>query len=191
MPERSEVSYFGAGPAALPTDVLEAAAASLVNHQGLGLGLGEVSHRSPTANQILADTKANLTKLLNIPDDYEILFMQGGGTGQFSAVVQNLVSVWIERRRRKYAASLGEENETEIIAEVQKEIDENLKLDYIVTGSWSLKASQEAQRMLGSKYVNVAADAKKANDGKFGVIPSEDTWNLTPTPKEGGKAAPA
>lgn len=191
MPERSEISYFGAGPAGLPTEVLEEAAASLLNYNGLGLGLGEVSHRSPTANKILADTKANLTKLLDIPEDYEILFMQGGGTGQFSAVVQNLVSVWIERRRKRIAASIGEQDDAAIVSELQKQIDNDLKLDYIVTGSWSLKASQEAKRMLGEKYVNIVTDARKSNNGKFGDIPSEDTWNLTPTPKEGGKASPA
>ncbi|KAI5299668.1 hypothetical protein KEM56_003056 [Ascosphaera pollenicola] len=191
MPERSEVSYFGAGPAGLPTDVLEDAAASLLNYNGLGLGLGEVSHRSPTANQILADTKANLTRLLDIPEGYEILFMQGGGTGQFSAVVQNLVSVWIERRRKRIIESTGESDGTAIVLELQKQIDNDLKLDYIVTGSWSLKASQEAKRLLGEKYVNVVTDARKSNNGKFGDIPPEDTWSLTPIPKEGGKAAPA
>ncbi|KAI5285753.1 Phosphoserine transaminase [Ascosphaera aggregata] len=191
MPERSEISYFGAGPAGLPTNVLDDAAASLLNYNGLGLGLGEVSHRSPTANKILADTKANLTKLLDIPEDYEILFMQGGGTGQFSAVVQNLVGVWIERRRQRIVKSIGDGDECALLQELQEQIDEQLKLDYIVTGSWSLKASQEAKRMLGEKYVNIVVDARKSNNGKFGDIPPEITWDLTPTPKEGGKAAPA
>lgn len=91
MPTREEVAYFGAGPAPLPTSVVEAGAKAFVNFNDSGLGLGEISHRSPTANKILEDTKANLSTLLDIPDNYEILFMQAGGSGEFSAVVQNLV----------------------------------------------------------------------------------------------------
>ncbi|KAJ5470900.1 hypothetical protein N7530_008257 [Penicillium desertorum] len=197
MPSRQEVSYFGAGPAPLPTSVVEAGANAFVNFNDAGLGLGEISHRSPTANKILNDAKANLSALLDIPDNYEILFMQAGGSGEFSAVVQNLVPVWIERRRRraevdvKKAQPDAEQAEVDelVFQRLQKEIDEELKLDYLVTGSWSLKASQEASRLIGSKYVNVALDARKANGGKFGTIPAEDSWSLTPTKKEGGKGS--
>ena len=79
MPSREEVSYFGAGPAPLPTSVLEDGAAAFVNYKNSGLSLCEISHRSSTANEILANTKARLTELLDIPDDYEVLFMHGGG----------------------------------------------------------------------------------------------------------------
>lgn len=197
MPSRQEVAYFGAGPAPLPTSVVEAGGKAFVNFNDSGLGLGEISHRSPTANKILADAKANLSTLLDIPDNYEILFMQAGGSGEFSAVVQNLVSVWIERRRRRAEADIlkanpGAEKEQvdeQVFQRLQKEVDEELKLDYLVTGSWSLKASQEAARLVGSKYVNVALDARKSNNGKFGKIPAEDTWSLTPTKREGGKGS--
>ncbi|ODM20446.1 hypothetical protein SI65_03499 [Aspergillus cristatus] len=197
MPTRQEVAYFGAGPAPLPTSVVEAGAQAFVNYNDSGLGLGEISHRSPTANKILEDTKANLSTLLDIPDNYEILFMQAGGSGEFSAVVQNLVSVWVERRRRKAEADVLAANPNEdkarveelVFQRVQKEVEEQLKLDYLVTGSWSLKASQEAARLVGSKYVNVALDARKANDGKFGTIPAEESWSLTPTKREGGKGS--
>ncbi|OQE93146.1 hypothetical protein PENNAL_c0006G01820 [Penicillium nalgiovense] len=197
MPSRQEVSYFGAGPAPLPTSVVEAGANAFVNFNDAGLGLGEISHRSPTANKILNDAKANLSALLDIPDNYEILFMQAGGSGEFSAVVQNLVPVWIERRRRKAEADVkkaqpdAEQAEVDelVFQRLQKEIDEELKVDYLVTGSWSLKASQEASRLIGSKYVNVALDARKANNGKFGTIPAEDSWSLTPTKKEAGKGS--
>jgi phosphoserine aminotransferase len=197
MPSRQEVAYFGAGPAPLPTSVVEAGGKAFVNYNDCGLGLGEISHRSPTANKILADAKTNLSTLLDIPDNYEILFMQGGGSGGFSAVVQNLVSVWIERRRRRAEADIlkanpGAEKEQvdeQVFQRLAKEVDEELKLDYLVTGSWSLKASQEAARLVGSKYVNVALDARKANNGKFGKIPAEDSWSLTPTKREGGKGS--
>lgn len=194
MPTRQEVSYFGAGPAPLPTPVVEAGAKAFVNYNDCGLGLGEISHRSPTANKILDDTKTNLTALLDIPDNYEILFMQGGGSGEFSAVVHNLVSVWVERRRRRAEADVVKTNSAADKAEVdelvfqrlQKEVDQELKLDYLVTGSWSLKASQEATRLVGAKYVNVALNTRNVNGGKFGKIPAEDTWSLTPTKREGG-----
>ncbi|KAK2749412.1 Phosphoserine transaminase [Myotisia sp. PD_48] len=190
MPSREEVAYFGAGPAPLPTPVVEAAAKAFVNYNDCGLGLGEISHRSPAANKILADTKAGLTTLLDIPDTYDILFLQAGGTGGFSTVVQNLVGVWVERRRRKLAKQFNDD-EARVVAELKKQVEEELKLDYIVTGSWSLKAAQEAKRLIGEKYVNIAVDSRDANGGKFGKIPAESDWKLTLSKKEGGKATPA
>ncbi|GFG18932.1 phosphoserine aminotransferase [Aspergillus udagawae] len=183
MPSRQEVAYFGAGPAPLPTSVVEAGAKAFVNYNDCGLGLGEISHRSPAANKILEDAKASLTTLLDIPDDYEILFLQGGGSGQFSSVVQNLVGVWVERRRQRADAdnSATENKDEQVVQRLQKEIQEELKLDYIVTGSWSLKAAQEATRLVGAKYVNIALDARTANNGKFGKIPAEETWSLSPS----------
>ena len=87
MPERADITYFGAGPALLPTDVLETAAAALINFNDTGLGLAEHSHRSQLATDIVNTTKKDLATYLNVPDDYEILFMQGGGSGEFSATV--------------------------------------------------------------------------------------------------------
>jgi phosphoserine aminotransferase len=179
MVNRSDVNYFGAGPAPLPTAVLEKASQALLNYKDKGIGLCEISHRSPEANEILADAKKALSTLLDIPDDYEILFLQSGGSGEFSAVVYNLVAIWVEKKRAKIAKEVGD-NKDEVLKRLRKVVDEELRLDYLVTGSWSLKASQEAARLVGAKHVNVATDARKANDGKFGKIPSEDQWNLTP-----------
>ena len=126
--------------------------------------------------------------LLDIPDNYEILFLHGGGSGEFSAVVFNMVAVWVEKRRRGAEVELGNDDEA-IVARVREELKRSLRLDYLVTGSWSLKASQEAARLLeplGENFVNVAMDARKANGGKFGTIPREHTWNLTPTDANGG-----
>ncbi len=83
MPSRSDITYFGAGPALLPTVVLEEAAKALLNYHDTGLGLAEHSHRSQLASDIINQTKTDLASCLDIPDNYEILFMQGGGTGQF------------------------------------------------------------------------------------------------------------
>ncbi|CZT08489.1 related to 3-phosphoserine aminotransferase [Rhynchosporium agropyri] len=187
MPSREDITYFGAGPALLPTNVLAKAAEALVNFNNTGLGLAEISHRSETATTILNEAKADLASFLDIPDDYEILFMQGGGSGQFSATVYNLVGIWIERRKQKILNDLGIKEgknipEDVILKELEKAVQEELKIDYLVTGSWSLKASQEAARLIGEEYVNVAADARKVNDGKFGKIPEESTWKLSKNP---------
>jgi phosphoserine aminotransferase len=198
MPSRSEVNYFGAGPAPLPTSVLERASQALLNYEDQGIGICEISHRSPQANQVLADAKAAMTALYDIPDTHEILFLQGGGTGQFSSVVYNLVGVWVEKRRKRaeedISVALADGKEPGVLGDVQqkvldrlrKEVDQELKLDYLVTGSWSLKASQEAARLVGASKVNVATNAKTQNGGKFGIILPESTWTLTKRKREGG-----
>lgn len=189
MPFREEVAYFGAGPAPLPTRVLEEGAKAFFNYENTGLSLAEISHRSPTANQILADTKASLTALLDIPENYEILFMHGGGSGEFSAVVFNMVAVWVEKSRRRAEAECNGDSD-QVLERVRQEIRQDLRLDYLVTGSWSLKASQEAAALLeplGKDLVNVAVDARRQNAGKFGTIPAEDIWSLSQSSKGQGK----
>jgi len=179
MPSRSEVSYFGAGPAPLPTEVLESASSALLNYKNLGIGITEMSHRSPEANAILADAKQAMIHLLDIPESYEILFLQGGGSGEFSAVVYHMVSIWVERARQLLDAKRGEDmTEEEKIAELKQHVNEHMRLDYLVTGSWSLKASQEAARLVGADKVHVVTDARKHNNGNFGMIPSPQTWDL-------------
>lgn len=175
------------GPALLPTNVLEKAAEALVNYNGTGLGLAEHSHRSEIAAKVLNEAKADLATFLDIPNDYEVLFMQGGGSGEFSATVYNLVGVWVEKRKQKILKELGikegqEIPEDVIVKELEKAVQGELKIDYLVTGSWSLKASQEAARLVGAEHVNVVADARKINDGKFGKIPEESTWKLSKNP---------
>ena len=191
MPTREEVAYFGAGPAPMPTPVLAAGAKAFLNYESSGLSLAEISHRSATATKILADTRAALASLLDIPENYEILFLHGGGSGEFSAVVFNMVAVWAEKRRRRAESELGSDEE-KILERVKREVKEDLRLDYLVTGSWSLKASQEAAQLLeplGKGFVNVALDTRQSNGGKFGTISEEETWKLTPSNHEGGKGS--
>lgn len=83
MPYRAEITYFGAGPALLPTSVLENATQALLNYNDTGLGIAEHSHRSQYAADIINQAKTDLASYLDIPEDYEILFMQGGGSGEF------------------------------------------------------------------------------------------------------------
>lgn len=75
----------------MPESVLEKARGELMNWQGCGMSVMEMSHRGAQFAEILADTKGRMRKLLNIPEKYEILFMQGGATAQFAAVPLNLM----------------------------------------------------------------------------------------------------
>lgn len=169
MPSRADVTYFGAGPALLPTDVLEDAAKALVNYNDTGLGIAEHSHRSAIATTIINEAKADLASYLDIPDDYEVLFLHGGGSGEFAATAYNFAGSWVARKQ----AEVGSGPELKAAAK-------DLKLDYIVTGGWSQKAKAEAERLFGKEHVNVVADAREANGGKYGVIPDESTWKLSP-----------
>lgn len=183
MPARADITYFGAGPAALPTDVLEAAAQALIDYKDTGLGIAEHSHRSALAETIIDEAKADLASYLDIPaGDYETVIMQGGGTGEFSASVYNLVGAWVARQHAAIVKELGGEgaaDEAAVVAALRARVETGLKLDYLVTGSWSLKAYQEAVRLLGPEYVNLAADSRTINDGKFGKIPDPSTWKLS------------
>jgi phosphoserine aminotransferase len=82
---------FSAGPAILPEEVLLEAQKELFMLPGVGMSILEISHRSKTFDAILADAKAGIKNLLNVPDNYEILFLQGGASLQFSMVPLNLM----------------------------------------------------------------------------------------------------
>jgi len=83
---------FSAGPAALPQPVLARARDELLDYQGAGLSVMEMSHRSSEFEAIARGAEADLRELLAVPDDYKVLFLQGGATGQFSAVPLNLAA---------------------------------------------------------------------------------------------------
>ena len=75
----------------LPLSVLERAGKEITNYQGSGMSVMEMSHRSKVFQKIFDDTKAKFRKLMAVPDDYEILFLQGGASTQFSAIPLNLI----------------------------------------------------------------------------------------------------
>jgi len=84
---------FCAGPAALPTAVLERARDEMLNYQGMGVSIMEMSHRDPRFQAVASNAEANLRKLLAVPDDYAVLFTQGGASAQFSAIPLNLAGL--------------------------------------------------------------------------------------------------
>ena len=92
MTEEYRVYNFAAGPSTLPVEVLRKCADEMLNYEGTGESVMEMSHRSAEFKKIIEDAEANLRSLMNIPDDYYVLFLQGGGTLQFSMVPINLMT---------------------------------------------------------------------------------------------------
>ena len=88
----SRVYNFSAGPAVLPLPVLEEARRDLVALPGVGMSVMEISHRSKTFEDIMQSAEADMRKLGGIPDNYKILFLQGGASLQFSMVPMNLLT---------------------------------------------------------------------------------------------------
>ena len=86
----TRVHNFGAGPAALPLPVLEQVQAELLDHQGTGMSVMELSHRSKAFGEVIERAETDLRSLLDLPADYDVLFLQGGASLQFSMVPANL-----------------------------------------------------------------------------------------------------
>lgn len=139
----SRVYNFSAGPAVLPESVLQEVAAEMMDYNGTGMSVMEMSHRSAAFQQIIDEAEQDLRDLMQIPDNYKVLFLQGGASQQFAMIPMNLMK--------------------------------NGVADYIVTGQWAKKASQEAK-----KYgtVNVIASSEDKN---FSYIP--DCRDLPVTPE--------
>lgn len=87
----SRVYNFSAGPAVLPEVVLRQAAAEMLDYQGTGMSVMEMSHRSKPFASIIETAEADLRELMAIPDNYKVLFLQGGATQQFAAIPMNLM----------------------------------------------------------------------------------------------------
>ena len=86
----ARVYNFSAGPSCLPEEVLKECAAEMLDYQGSGQSVMEMSHRSKNYEPIIQDAEAMVRKLMNVPDNYKVLFVQGGGSTQFAMVAQNL-----------------------------------------------------------------------------------------------------
>ncbi len=117
MSSVNRVHNFNAGPSVLPVPVLETAQAEMLNYQGSGMSVMEMSHRSKEFELIIHTAEANLRDLLNIPENYKVMFLQGGASLQFAMLPMNLRPVgasadyiitgaW-SRTAQKEAAKLG------------------------------------------------------------------------------------
>jgi len=157
LAHRAATINLAAGPSSLPTPVLLQATAGLLDYNGTGIGLTELSHRSSHFQNLVKDAESDLRTLLEIPDNFDVVFLQGGGLSQFAMVPMNLVSAW----KLKNASS------------------QSPRLDYVVSGSWSHKACGEARRL--GYDVNVVVDGRALSDDKktFGthLLPDESQWS--------------
>ena len=89
--EYGRIYNFSAGPATMPVEVLEEVAAEVLNYRGSGMGVMEMSHRSKAFQTIIDEAEADLRELMGIPENYKVLFIQGGATLQFAMIPMNLM----------------------------------------------------------------------------------------------------
>ncbi|MBB5610771.1 MULTISPECIES: 3-phosphoserine/phosphohydroxythreonine transaminase [unclassified Janthinobacterium] len=126
----THIYNFSAGPAVLPKEVLAQAAAEMQDWRGSGMSVMEMSHRGPEFVSIYRQAVADLRELLAVPDNYKILFLQGGGLGENAIIPMNLVG---------HGAT------------------QPATVDFVHTGSWSGKSIKEAAKYA---HVNVAASSQ-------------------------------
>ena len=126
----ARVYNFSAGPAVLPEEVLAECASEMFDYKGSGQSVMEMSHRSATYQTIIDEAEADFRALVGVPENYKVLFLQGGASQQFSAVPLNLCALPGASR----------------------------KADYIITGQWAKKAFQEASRFIGAEAIASSAD---------------------------------
>lgn len=129
MIQTKTVYNFNPGPAILPRPVLEQAQAELLDYNGTGMSIMEMSHRAEEYEAINAGAQARLKRLLGLDDDYSVLFVQGGASQQFAAVPMNFLT-------------------------------EGRTADYILTGTWSEKARDEAVK-LGQVHIAASTQAEQ------------------------------
>lgn len=141
---------FSAGPSAMPLQVLEQAAAEMTDWRGSGMSVMEMSHRGKHFMQIRDEAEADLRKLLSIPDDFAVLFMQGGATAENAILPMNL---------------MGRTG--------------SMKADYVVSGVWSEKSAKEA-RKYGDAVVVATSGAETTFEGSsqapYTWFPKSDAW---------------
>lgn len=119
---------LSAGPAMLPTPVLERAQKELLDYNGTGMSVMEMSHRSSYYDEIIKDAEENLRKLVNIPDNYRILFLQGGASQAFFTFVMNL-------RQSGKVAYVDSGNFAHKAIQAAEELEKDLNLDVDVVAS--------------------------------------------------------
>lgn len=142
----SRVYNFAAGPAALPLPVLQKMQAELLDYNGTGTSIMEMSHRGAVYTEVFMRTRDTLRRLLNVPANYQILFMQGGAIGQNAIIPLNL---------------LGGTRKT---------------IDSVIAGAWSIKTQKEAARYVpSSEHAPIIANSDDGH-GRFTHYPEFDTW---------------
>lgn len=181
----SRVINFGAGPSALPLPVLLEASRGLINFAHTGIGIAEISHRAKEFTAVVSNLALLIRSQLDVPETHEILFTQGGGSAQFSAVVLNMLA----RYRLLHPSGVVGEGGQQQEGGGGEGGEEEAVLDYVVTGSWSKKAMEEAKRMTaaggGHAKVNVVVDSRAYSTQEkksFDNIPPHDAFRFSKDP---------
>jgi len=150
---------FSAGPAMVPAAVLERAQSEMLDWRGSGMSVMEMSHRGKEYMSIAGQAEADLREILDVPDNYKVLFLQGGASSQFSMVPMNLLS------------QAGE------------------AVDYLNTGAWSKKAIAEAARFADVNVVASSEDSNFSSIPGFdtwNLNPDAKYFHYTPNETIGG-----
>jgi phosphoserine aminotransferase len=158
----SRVFNFSAGPAALPEEVLQQAAAEMLEWHGSGMSVMEMSHRGPEFMSILAQAQADLRELLAVPDNYKILFMQGGAIAENAIVPLNLAG----KNPKVDFVETGSWS-TKTIAETRRYADVNIAATSLnpdakqgrytsipEQGSWSLRSDAAYLHVCGNETID-------------------------------------
>ena len=138
LPSQRRVYHFGAGPAMLPPEVIAEIRTELPNYAGTGISMLEFGHRTPEFRVLMRETENELRALMEIPQDYAVLFLHGGAALQFAMAPLNL-------------GGCGA---------------------YLVTGQWSAKALQEAERVACGRVV------WDGNESGYTRLPARSEWQL-------------
>ena len=154
-----QVYNFSAGPSMLPKWVLEKASAEMLDYKGSGQSVMEMSHRSKDFLAIIEDCEARMRRLLNIPDNYKVLFLQGGGSTQFSMVPLNLLKehgkagiintgAWT----KKAITELKKVGQCELIASSEDKTFTYIPKDYEIPNDLDYVYICENNTIYGTKY---------------------------------------
>jgi phosphoserine aminotransferase len=195
---------FSAGPAVLPEEVLKEAQEHLMTLPGVGMSILEISHRSKTFDEIIAQAKADIKKLLNISDDYAILFLQGGASLQFSMVPMNIMppknkadyintGAWskkaIKEAKRVGAVNVAASSEETTFNRIPKQAE--LKLDseaaYVHFTSNNTIYGTQWQKEPDVGNIPLVCDAssdilcRKVDVSKYGIIYAGAQKNIGPS----------
>ena len=199
----SRAYNFSAGPATLPVDVLTQAQEELVDFNGIGMSIMEVSHRGKDFMAIHAEAQANIRELMNIPDDYSVLFLQGGASSQFAMIPMNLLGAgqtadytnsgtWASKAIKEakkigqvnIAADCGKEIPTRVPSEEELSLSPNAAYLHITSNEtisgaqWKTFPKSEAPLI-----ADMSSDimSKELDVSQFGMIYAGAQKNLGPS----------
>ena len=199
---REKTYNFSAGPSVLPTEALETAAKEMLDFRSTGMSVMEMSHRSSAYMDIFNETKADLKRIMKVPDSHEILFLQGGASTQFSMVPLNLMDGGsadyavtgnfaniASREAAKYgkvniAASTADCNHTRIPAQMELKLDPDARYFYYCANNtiygteWHYVPETGNVPLVADMSSNILTE--EVDVSKFGIIFAGAQKNMAP-----------